>query len=273
MATAYRGGGGLYQPGRYSDAPVGSPVQRRRLGGIQVTFDATQMVRLTNVARGESTRMGRAAQVAHENLAKTLSNHIAKVLEEAVDDKDRVQGMRRSGRGGRKKKEDRLANVIRSERNRRVNQQGYSVGYLDEIPSVAQYYRGLEHGSRAHVGRYLSGVFLPGGRGANRGRSGTVVGGKDGRFTQAAAGGPKGWHTDDQKGPYFPGVRIKKRIIGYQYFYGGRRNFLSRGGADELALRHYSLAFRKEGMDLLARQLGGRYGGLPTTGTFVDTGR
>lgn len=255
----YQGGGGLFQPGR----------QKR--GGIQVTFDAAKMIRLANQARGESTRIGRAVEVAHEQLALELSKHIAEVLKDKVDARGRVQGMRRSGRGGRKSQQDRLGNAIVSPKNRRVNQQGYTVGYLDTIQAVAPYYRGLELGTSKHVGRYLSGVFL--GDGVAKTRNGAtkgvmVQGGRSGRFTQSNTDKP--WHTDDSK-PYFPGVKIQRRIIGYRYFEGGQRAFIARGGTTHRAMSTYAIAFKKEGMDLLARRLSNT-AGLPSRSTYVDTG-
>jgi hypothetical protein len=249
----YQGGAGKYVSAR----PTG--------GSVFLTFDAAGMIKLTQRAKGESARMGRAAERAHEVLAKELQKDIAEVLEQKVAARGRVQGMSRRGRGGTKSASSRLGNAIKSPQNRRVNQQGYTVGYLDEIEAVAPYYRNLEVGTSAHVGRYLSGVFLPGGpgqmkRGQYAGRNERRAIGRDGRFTQAAF---------NYERPYFPGVKIKNAIVGYRYFEGGRRQFIGRGGTRNMAVRAYADAFKAEGIDLISRAMDGSVvASVPSRSTY-----
>lgn len=65
-----------------------------------------------------------------------------------------------SGRARPQYRDNALAEAIISPQNRFVNVSGFTVGRLDEIPHVRDYWRGLEYGSRAHVGRFLPGYFV-----------------------------------------------------------------------------------------------------------------
>ena len=172
---------------------------------------------------------------------------------------------------GSKAKNDRLGVAIQSKANRRVNQQGFTVGYLDEIAAVAPYYRGLEEGTDKHKGRFLSGVFLDGiGETKNGAVRGIMSpGGRAGRFTQSPKSGPRPFHYGERK-PYIPGVRIKRGIIGYRYFEGGSRAFKERlRGPSGLAMTTYQDALKQAGVDRLAKAMsGGVRGGSTSTSTY-----
>ncbi len=264
---------------RHSYRENGRFAPNPRAGGglVNAAFDARQMVELTKRVTGEAAKITAATKDAHVELAKELQKDIAKVLADKVAARGRVQGMARRGRGGRKSENDRLGTAIKSPRNRRVSVTGYTVGYLDEIPEVAPYYRNLETGTSVFVGRYLSGVFLPGGLGpakptrrhgggSQRSVPRMVEGGRAGRFTQSPKNGPRGFNYER---PYNPGVRIKNPIIGYRYFEGGMRRFESRGGTTTLATSAYIAAFNAHKLPLLARALGGQIP-VPDVGRYDD---
>lgn len=226
--------------GQYAPAP-------RSAGSmVNVRVDVREMLRLTKQLSSETARVATAAKVAHTYLAAQLQEDIATVLEDKVRARGRRQRAKNDGA--------RLADAIRSSDNRRVNQLGFTVGYLDENAAVRPYYRNLEQGSSVHVGRYLSGVFTS--KGATDPRPGLRKYGRDARFPQRDP-----FRYDR---PYDPGVKIKNPIIGYRYIEGGIDNFVGRGGTTTLAAAAYTAALKQQGFDALTRA---------TTGGDLNGGR
>lgn len=235
---------------------------RAKSGTLSVSFDSARMGARARRVAGMAARADRPIRAAHVRLAEELQEYISYELEQSV---------RRHGRAQRKKSQtDRLSTAIRSPRNRRVNVDGYTVGYLDTIAAVRPYWRGLEVGSTRHVGRFLRGSF--------QNAAGNLVtprqGGKDPRFLQfraktfdtlrqaiaaqqASGGSVRGigrrvGASSDQRAK---GILIKNPIVGYHYIERGTRFFISDGYTKEAAGEMYVAYLQRAGLGELAATL------------------
>ncbi len=252
------------------DPKTGRLISRRlaNTGMVSASFTADEMVKLTNRVRGELKASEKATVLAHVLLAQQLQYEMYKVLNDKVIARGRAQ--RDKARGSR------LSDALVSQETRKVDKKGWTVGYLDQNPAVRPYYRNLEEGTRVHVGRFLSGVFRDAtGRPAGqpfpdrKGYSGPRAGSPFRQRKGPKRGGSRGQRiihmgaetdaTFIQTKPYrrekayWPGVRIKRPIIGYQYIQGGTDNF--RRKQDRLMEQAYVSAFSHYKLDLLARAL------------------
>ena len=225
--------------------PLGLNQYGARKGGvIQASIETKAMGKEARQLINEGRIFSSTYLKVHHQLAEELQKQMADALEDSV---------RETGRAQRPKSQtNRLATVIKSPRNRRVNLDGYTVGYLDDFAAVRPYWRGLEVGSSRHVGRFLPGSF--------QNTSGRLVrpieGGKDPRYLQFRGRGIQPLGTGGARGanravPQM-GVRIKNPIKGYHYHDRGLRNFISDGGTRELAHTLYAAALKGVGEGGLA---------------------
>lgn len=197
---------------------------RSRGGALNVTVDAKAMGARARRVAGMARRADAPILRAHHSLGSQLQEYIASDLTNSV---------RARGRAQRKKSQsDRLATAIVSKRNRRVNADGYTVGYLESIKAVKPYFRGLEVGTRRHVGLLVPGSFTDG--------------------TELTVGG-KGLVKLGNKKAF----RIKRPIVGYRYFRQGTKAFVSDGFTRSGALGIYQFHLEKSGLKELADTLGG----------------
>lgn len=241
---------------QFSPRLLGSPVH--------VTFDSAQMGAMARRVAGMAARADKPIIKAHSDIANELQGYIAGALGVAVG--------RRHGRGmraQRKKPENqRLVNAIMSPRNRRVNVDGFTVGYLDNIAAVRPYWRGLEVGTRKHIGNFVPGIFIRGGKAqplTPDGRDLVMVGPSARRIARSsyqevrtaykAAAAEKGRKRIPKVGISF-GFRIKNPIIGYHYFDTGIRSFVQQGWTRDEALVQYASELRRAGLAELADTLG-----------------
>lgn len=245
---------------QFSPRAKGGVLDRRGrpTGVLSVTVDYTRMGARARRVAGMAARADRPIMLAYTRLAEELQEYIAGELETSV--------RRKGGRAQRKKPADqRLANAIRSKKNRRVNVDGYSVGYLDTIAAVRPYWRGLEVGTRVHVGRVLTGSFQnPAGKLVR-----PVEGGKDPRFIQfsnttvrrlqktAANGAISGMKRSRAVNAHhlLQGVEIKNAIVGYHYIKEGLLAFEAAGWTRSMAADEFRWQLSEAGLGELASTL------------------
>lgn len=259
-----------FQPGNEFGTGQNQFSPRKTGSLVSVQFDSVQMGAIARRVAGMAARADKPILQAHRDIAYELQSAIAIELQNAV---------RRRGRAQRKKNEnERLAAAILSPRNRRVNVDGYTVGYLDDIPSVRPYWRGLEVGSTRHVGRFLRGSFQNAagqlvppvkGRGVGRDprflqfRAQSFATFREAVDARMAAGEPLRAGLERRVAGHPSnralGVRIKHPIVGYHYFERGIRAHLAAGWArGDQPLSVYAGNLRAAGLGELAATLTGR---------------
>lgn len=251
-----------FQPGNEYGTGQNQFSPRRRGSVVSVSVESAQMGAMARRVAGMSARADKPIMAAYHDIAYELQDAIATSLTNSVSGRKRVQR--------KKPAPNRLASAIRSPRNRRVNVDGFTVGYLDEIAAVRPYWRGLEVGSSRHVGRFLRGSF--------QNAAGKLVapqkeGGRDPRFlqfrattfatfaeavqaTQAAGGDGRGRGLERrvgvQAGSRALGVRIKNPIVGYHYFREGTRSWVRAGWTGAEALERFQSHLTHAGLGELA---------------------
>lgn len=248
---------------QYSDRPDGSLVNLK--------FNFAGLRRMAVQRIGQMKRADTPILETHHYFGQYVQDYIADELKRAIKAHGRAQ------RGDRA-----LLAAIVDPRNRHVNLDGFTVGYLDEAwaGEVRKYWRGVEAGTAVHVGRFLRGSFLSAGGHLVR----PIEGGKDPRFLQFGPIGPlqangsfttaanqrNGLHQGNSQGPrmasghftskgapgqgQIPGVRIKNQIVGYHYFKRGKEAW----NADfppQARIESYIRFFDAAGIDFLARAM------------------
>lgn len=214
---------------QYSPRPAGSLVH--------VAFQFDGMRTLAAGRAGDMKRADPAIRKTHEFLAEEMQKLQAAALVDSVQGFGRAQ--RTAVRGGP------LYEAIKSAKNRTVNLDGFTVGYLSDkgkFPHVADYAAGLERGTDIHLtsvsGLRLQGLWI-------------VPGGRNG--LQAPSEGAK--NALGFRGRYVTvgGFPITKAIEGYRYQQQGHADWVAKGYAGGEAIAAYTKFFKLGGLDFAAR--------------------
>lgn len=201
-----------------------------RPGGLfSVNVDIEALRRMITGIGADVNRAEPAIYQAMRDISSNLMRAQQRVLQERIDQTGRAQRSTRL-----------LVNAIVDDRNRRINVQGFTVGYLDEAWShVALYYRGLEEGTDVHLsavsGLLLRGYWItPGGLEGPRGSGKNAIG-FSGRYVEQG------------------GFAIKRPIPAYRFLELGARQWLADSNAGIGFLATISKSFDGAGLDWMSR--------------------
>lgn len=223
-------------------------------GIIETQIRMAGLEKLIKNNRDELAGVPAATKKANTQLASILQLYQQAALQQGIATRGRVQA-----RG------DKLVKAIVDERNRRVEPEGFTVGFLEQGWNPARpYARAQDIGSRRHVGRELRGFFVTEG-GA---RVKPVKGGKDPRFAQFARG-PREANgaffgrdaAKDEGGRFLkpsvrdPRVLIKNPIPGYRYTEKGFKAFTSAGYLGPKGVQVYKDAYASFGLRFVSRAI------------------
>jgi len=215
-----------------------------RYGGdsiLQISIDIEGLKQEIRKWKGDFGRVERAAEQAGQALADSLVSYQEQVLQEKIDDHGRPQY-----RG------DKLFKALSSPQNRSVNAYGFTVGRLDNIPSVRSYWRGIEFGTSAHIGQFLPGYFVD----AAGAQVPFTPGGRD-RFVVRSSdkrGAPKVADPTERTGkrggrkPFR--ARIKNPTTGYHFQAEGYKRWARNDGSSKVIMETYVFYCKRAGIEL-----------------------
>lgn len=219
----------------------------RGLYGTSIDFSEAR--KLLRGIGDEAKRSDTALLGAHQQLAKDLQMFQGQALVDAVSARGRMQRTSDIRKG-------RMYKAVLSKKNRQVNIDGFTVGFLTDsskFPLESLYVEGLEEGTSVHQNTMMLGYWITGA----------------GKLVSPVKGGINATGTSEQdekigfRGRYGSpvGFKIEKAITGYHFQELGYAKFKNQGDTGQGVLDVYESFFYHHHLDFLATMLartGGR---------------